>query len=274
MVENLMLPELAVIKNVVNENPTTKTFTVQFKKKSLQKKFFFLPGKFLEISVFGYGEMPLGISSSPYKTDYFDLTVMRAGNISNAMHRLGKGDLIGVRGPFGSGFPLNRFRRHSFILVAGGVGFVPIHSIAQAVVQKREFFGALSLFYGAKNPGMLCFKRDLRRWKKECNLFIAVDKADKKCNYHKGFVTDLIDAVDFPLKKTVAVICGPPIMIEVAAKKLNKRGLPKEKIFMSLERLMHCGVGKCAHCNINHKYVCIDGPVFNLKELEELKKEE
>jgi len=272
---NEYLPDLAIIKKVVKESPQAKSFEIQLKDKKLQKQFFFLPGKFIALSVFGYGEMPISISSSPYKTDSFTLTVMDVGKISHALHQMKKGDVVGIRGPFGKGYPLNRFRKKNVVVVAGGCGFAPVGSALRGLLQKRGHFGDLFLFYGAKNSEEFLFKKDLEKWleRKDINVHLATNKKDRKWVCHDGFVTDLIPKTDFPAKNTIAMICGPPVMIEVAVKALNKKGINDDNIFISMERLMHCGVGKCGHCNIGKSYMCIQGPVLSAKELKELPRE-
>lgn len=272
MDRNLMKPALATINNVYDETPDIKTFNISFKKKRLQDKFLFLPGKFVELSVFGVGEMPLGISSSPYNTDSIEVTVANVGRISNALHQMKKGDTVGLRGPFGRGFPINRFRRKDIIFIAGGLGMVPLRSAMKAVLYKREHFGQFHLFYGARNPAEICYKRDCQNIekRKDMNLYISVDSAPRSWKGKRGFVTDLLGKVELPTYNSVALICGPPIMIKIAAEKLREKGIDDSRIYLSLERLMHCGVGKCAHCNIGDKQVCIDGPVFNYREIEEL----
>ncbi len=272
---NEFRPEPAVITKVIIESPNTKTFSIQYKDKGLQKKFFFLPGKFVSVSVFGYGEMPVSISSSPYKTDSFNLTVMDVGKITHAMHQLKKGDLIGVRGPFGKGYPLNRFRKKNVVVIAGGCGFAPVGSGLRGLLQKREHFGDLYLLYGAGSAEEFLFKNDLKKWQESKNITVklAADKKSKGWLCHDGFVTDLITKTKFPAKNTVAMICGPPVMIDTAIAKLNKKGIKDENIFISMERLMHCGVGKCGHCNIGKSYMCVQGPVLSAKELKELPRE-
>jgi NAD(P)H-flavin reductase len=268
-------PELAEIVAVKQETPTIKTFTVRFVDSERQQRFHFLPGKFLMVSIFGYGEMPIGISSSPFKTESIQLTVNRVGNISSAMHRLKKGDRIGLRGPFGKGFPIPRFRKKDIVFVSGGCGMAPLRAVAHAVAAKREEFGSVKLLYGCRSPEHILFERELEQWGRSgFQIMLTVDRPTPSWKGNTGVVTTLFDKIHLNPENSVALVVGPPVMIHFALKELRKRGFQGSQIFASLERLMHCGIGKCAHCNIAGKYVCIDGPVFSGEELSKLPLEE
>ena len=272
----LIVPDMAEIIRVEQETPTIKSFTVKYLDKEKQERFFFMPGKFLMVSVFGYGEMPLAISSSPLKTDSLQLTVNDVGNISHAMHQLQEGDKIGLRGPFGKGFPVSRFRKKNVLFVSGGCGMAPLMPAVHAVVDKRKEFGNISILYGCKNSDHILFRNTLEEWGKlnGINVLLTVDECTPEWKGHCGVVTKLFNKVQINPENTIVCSVGPPIMLHFVLKDLKKLGFKDEQIYASLERLMHCGIGKCAHCNIAGKYVCIDGPVFNGKELAKMPLEE
>ena len=268
--ESPLKPELAEIISVKTETPSLKTFTVRFLDKKIQKKFFFLPGRFMMASIFGFGEMPISISSSPYNTDLLDLTVNAVGNISKAMHRLKPKDIIGLRGPFGKGYPIQRLRKKNIVFFSGGCGLASLKSAVLAVMSKKELFGKLFLFHGCKSPKELLFTGDLKKWESSCNVFVSVDNPDKEWKGHSGFITELLDKAELPVENTVVLLCGPEVMVSIALKKLKGLGFNPSQFFASMERLMHCGIGKCGHCNIGKKFVCVHGPVFSGPELEKM----
>ncbi|MBN1941269.1 MAG: FAD/NAD(P)-binding protein [Candidatus Diapherotrites archaeon] len=269
-------PELAEIIKVKSETPSIKTFDVRFVDKKLQKQFAFLPGKFVMVSVFGYGEMPISISSSPFEKEFIQLTVNAVGNISNAMHRLKKGDLIGLRGPFGRGYLLQRFRRKNIVFFSGGCGLASIRSAVLAALAKKDMFGDIFLFHGCKSSKELLFGKEIANWERRnsLNACVSVDIPEKGWKGHTGFVTDLIEKKPLPVENTVVLMCGPPVMVKIAIQKFKDLGFKPEQIYASLERLMHCGVGKCGHCNIGREYVCVHGPVFSGSQIEKMHLEE
>lgn len=272
MEPRIFKPEPAEIVEVKRETHDIKTFTVKYIDRKKQNAFHFLPGKFMMVSLFGFGEMPISISSSPLKTDSMQLTVRAVGNISRAMHDLKVGDLIGLRGPFGSGFPVPRFRKKNVVFVSGGCGLAPLRSAILAIASKAEEFKQLFLLHGCKNPGELLFQEELCGWEKNngFKVLVTVDEPTSQWRGRVGLVTKLLDEISIEPENTVALIVGPPIMIGFTIQRLKEKGVAEQNIYASLERLMHCGVGKCAHCNIAGKYVCIDGPVFNGKELSKM----
>jgi len=204
------------------------------------------------------------------------LSIVDIGNISHAMHQLKKGDKIGLRGPFGKSFPIPRFRKKNIVFVSGGCGMAPLRAVVHAIVGRRQEFGNLTLFYGCKSPEHILFQDDLNKWEKVKNfkVLLTVDECPPQWKGHCGVVTKLFDKTPLSAENSIACIVGPPIMIHFAIEGLKKKGFKDEQIYASLERLMHCGVGKCAHCNIAGKYVCIDGPVFNGKALAKMPLEE
>jgi len=264
-------PEMAEVIEVEEETIDTKTFTVRYADAKRQEEFHFVPGKFMMVSVFGIGEIPISISSSPYKTGSMAFTVANVGNVTNAMHELKKGGKIGLRGPFGNGYPMPRFLGKNILFISGGCGLAPLRSAIFAVQEKKSEFGKVAVLFGCKTPSNILFKKDQQNWGKEgFQVLNTVDKPDEKWQGNVGVATALLGKIDFPAKNTVVMICGPQIMMHFALVELQKKGFDEEFIFASMERMMQCGVGYCSHCNIGSKYTCIDGPVFSAAQLKEM----
>lgn len=232
------------------------------------------PGQFIEVSIFGKGEAPISISSPPTRPDTLEICVRRAGKVTEALFEMGKGSTFHIRGPYGRGFPVEHLKGHKLLFVAGGLGLAPLRSLLLYALDKRKEFDDIILMYGTNNPENVLFKYELLSFfdRNDINYHYSVDKDDEGIwKQYVGVVTGLFDhAVLFP-EETHAVLCGPPIMYRFVLQKLLSLGFPKEHIFMSLERMMKCGVGKCGHCAFGDKYCCIDGPVFPYTEIEKFK---
>ena len=271
-IENPYRPNLARVTEIFRETDTIKTFKFKFLDKNLQSSFFFLPGQFIQVSVFGIGEIPLTLCSTPFNNDFFQISVRRIGNVTNALFNLKEGDIIGVRGPYGNGYPINQMMYKNIVMVAGGIGFPPVRSLIEYILSRRNYFGNLWLLYGARDPTDIVFRKDLEKWKKEkdFNILITVDRAPQGWKGNVGVVTTLFKKVEIPSENIVGIVCGPPIMMKFVTQELQKLGLRDDQIYLSMERLMQCGIGKCGHCNIGKKYVCKDGPVFSYDELKQL----
>jgi len=229
------------------------------------------PGQFVEVSVFGVGEAPISISSPPTKKESFELCVRRLGNVTNKMHGLKVGDKVGIRGPFGHGFDTESLKGKDLLFVAGGLGLAPLRSFFNYVLDNRKDYGKVTLLYGCKEPRELLFADELvalgRRDDVEFKPTVDRCPESEVWSANVGVITTLIPQIQFNTEKTYAIICGPPIMYKFVIADLKKRNLPDDHIIMSLERRMKCGVGKCGHCQINHIYVCKDGPVFNYAKI-------
>lgn len=264
--ESLYLPDLAEITRVEQVTEMEKFFAVQLKNGN---KLGHRPGQFVNVSAFGVGEAPFSVSSSPTMEDGFELCIRNAGNVTSAIHNLEPGALIGVRGPFGNGFPLEMIRGKDILFVAGGLGLVPARSLINYVLDNRDDHGKVTILYGCKTPAELLFKDELARWEKrdDVNYQVTVDKPDGEWDRHVGVITTLFPKITFDPERTVAIVVGPPVMYRFVALECIQRGIQENHIIMSLERHMKCGVGKCGHCQINSKYVCQDGPVFTLTQL-------
>jgi len=230
------------------------------------------PGQFVEVSFLGLGEAPISISSSPTQKGYFELCVRNAGKITSKMHTLKVGDKLGIRGPFGHGFPVDELKGKDLLFVAGGLGIAPLRSFINFVVDKRKDFGKVSLLLGCKEPSQLLYKEEIDRWSALTDLYCrcTVDRTAPEWKGNVGLITELIPGVDLDVKQTYAVVCGPPIMYKFVIIKLIEKKLPEKQILVSLERRMKCGVGKCGHCQIQHLYCCQDGPVFSFHKIKGL----
>ncbi|MCK4718721.1 MAG: 4Fe-4S dicluster domain-containing protein [Thermoplasmata archaeon] len=229
-----------------------------------------VPGQFVEVSVFGYGEAPISISSPP-GGNTFELVVRTVGDVTSKLSTLKSGDKIGIRGPLGNGFDVEGLKGKNLLFIAGGLGIVPMRSLINHVLNKREDFGEVTILYGAKHPKEFLFEDEIFRWHERKDIVhkFTVDQCtgDVCWEGNIGVITTLIPKVQFDPKDTTAVVIGPPIMYKFVIRDLKGLGMPDENILMSLERRMKCGVGKCGHCQINGIYVCKEGPVFNYAEI-------
>jgi len=267
--KDIYLPETATL--VKKEQMTEWEQFFEFKLDS-GKPLGHNPGQFVEVSIPGIGEAPISVSSSP-SGDTFEMVVRNVGNVTNAMHQLAEGDSVGIRGPFGTQFPVDTaMKGKDLLFVCGGIGLVPVRSAIQYVFEHREDYGRVSILFGAKNPANRLFVDELKQWNKEKNVTIleTVDHRDENWSGIEGVITTLIPLVKMDPKNTIPIICGPPIMYKFVIVELQNHKFEPGSIYLSLERNMKCGVGKCGHCQINNLYVCQDGPVFNFAEIEDI----
>ena len=263
--ENPYLPKIAKIINVKQETPIVKTFTLK-----LEEEFHFKPGQFVELSVFGVGEAPFGLSSSSYTTDKFEVSVMKAGKLTEALHSKKTGDYVGIRGPYGNGYPVEKWVGKNITIVGGGIGLSPLRSLILYLINEKEKYKNIWLLYGAKTPHDLVYKEELAQWRDSLNVNVSVDVSDENWVGNVGVVTILFDIVKIPPSENISVVCGPPIMMKFVVRNLTKIGFTSENIYLSLERMMKCGIGKCGHCNIGKYYVCQDGPVFTYEQVKDI----
>lgn len=268
---NNWLPRLAKIINIRNETPDTKTFTLRIIDNN---GFNFEPGQFIELMVFGYGEAPFSITSDPMENDYFEITVRKMGTVTSALFGKTINSIVGIRGPFGRGWPLNKVYNKNILIVAGGLGLAPLRGLIYQIIRNREKFGRVVLFYGARCPADRLYQDEFPLWMKKIEVYQTVDRADidwVSCRLgFEGVVTILFDKVHVDPDNTVVFSCGPPIMMYFVTKRLLDLNFDKKSIYLSLERLMRCGMGICGHCSLGGIYVCKDGPVFRLDEVESL----
>ncbi len=270
MSHNIYLPHLASLLKVRDLGAKEKVFDFRFID---GKALGHIPGQFVEVSVAGIGESPISISSSPTRGPVFQLAIRNVGSVTNAIHNLKEGEVLGIRGPFGNGFPLERLLGKDILLIAGGIGLFPLRSLIQYVLDKREQHGRIILLLGSRSPAERMFVDDLQAWSRTPGVeyYETVDKGDENWKGNVGVITTLIPKVRVDVKNTVAVVVGPPVMYRFVINELKKLGLADEDIVLSLERRMKCGVGKCGHCQINGVYVCQEGPVFTLELLRNLR---
>jgi NAD(P)H-flavin reductase len=227
------------------------------------------------VSHFGYGECFFAISSSPTKKDYIEVSVMKLGKVTSALHECEFGDILGVRGPYGNHFDIDKWRDKNLIFIGGGIGQAPLRSLINYVVDKRKDYGNLDILYGARSVRDLCFKPEFAELekRKDVNIHLSIDKEEKGWKKFVGFVPDNLLKVKPSPKNAIAITCGPPIMIKFVIQNLLKLGFTDDQIFTTLEMRMKCGIGKCGRCNIGNLYVCKDGPVFSYDQLKNLKGE-
>ncbi len=227
------------------------------------------PGQFVEVSLPGYGEAPISVTSSPTALGRFQLCVRSVGDLTGALHRLGPGASVGIRGPFGRGFPVDRMRGRDALFVAGGLGLAPLRSLIHYALDRRQEFGHLTILIGARTPGELLFCDEFTSWERrhDVDVHVTVDRAAEGWSGHVGVITTLFPKVQLDPKTTVVVIVGPPVMYRFALAETFAKGVPGDQVYVSLERRMKCGVGKCGHCQMNGVYVCQKGPVFSYAEI-------
>jgi len=264
--KDIYLPQLATV-----EKRRLMNATEMYLRLTMDEGLFdYVPGQFVEVSVPGIGEAPITISSSPTQKDYFELVVRRIGNVTNAIHRLRLGDKVGVRGPYGNGaYPVEEAKGRNLVFICGGIGLVPQRSFVNYVLNKRDDYGEITIILGTKCMAQRFFQSELDGWshRKDIHFMETIDEADDCWQGNVGVVTTLIPRIEKELTSALVFVCGPPIMYKFVLLALEEAKVPRENIFLNLERKMKCGVGKCGHCQINDLYVCIDGPVFRYSDL-------
>lgn len=230
------------------------------------------PGQFVEVSLLGAGEAPISISSSPTKRGSFELIVRNSGKFTGALHKLEAGDEVGIRGPFGKGFPVRILEGNDLLFVAAGLGLVPLRSLINFVIDNRRDFGKVDILLGCKTPQNMLFNDEVAGWNKRLDVKLnrTVDRADPEWKGNVGLITSLIPEVTLKPERTFAVVVGPPIMYRFVIAELLKKEIPERQILVSLERHMKCGLGKCGHCQINNLYCCQDGPVFTYDKIKNI----
>ncbi len=265
------IPEIATIEEIKDEIVDVKTFYLKFDNKEIDGNFRFKSGQFIMCTVFGAGEFAVSLPPSP-ENDRFHITVRRIGKVTNALHDLQVADKVGIRGPFGNGFPFEEIKGKNVIYVAGGIGLIPLRSSIVHVLQHRNDFGRILLLYGSRSPQDLMYQYMLEEWQKieGFETFITVDNGTPEWKGNVGIITTLFNKVEIPVENTVAFVCGPPVMFNAVIKELMQRGIKDDMIISTLERHMKCGVGKCQHCAIGRTLVCTDGPVYTYRQIKTL----
>ncbi|MFC1501305.1 FAD/NAD(P)-binding protein [Elusimicrobiota bacterium] len=256
------------LKEVINETSNIKTFVLK-----VSEKFSFSTGQFVELSVPGLGEAPFTPSSSPLETDTIDITIMNAGQVTNHLHNLKGGETLGIRGPYGNGYPIEKFYGKEVLILGGGVGMAPLRSFLLTLLSQIDKFEKVTLCYGSRTPEDVVYKGlfDESKNIKGLNILRSVDKCPTgQWDETVGLVTCLIDKVKINLENAVSVVCGPPIMMKFGTMKLLEAGFKPEDIYLSMEANMSCGFGKCGHCQLGPYFICKDGPVFTYDQIKDI----
>ncbi len=277
---NPYLPYPVRIDSVITETEdrNLKTFKLVFLDPEDEKKFAYTPGQFAILSVAGLGEIPIGIATSPTEQGFIKFTVNKVGKVTNHLHNMKAGDIMGVRGPMGNCYPWDLLEGKNVVIIGGGFAFTTLRSSIIYMIdpKNRSKFGKIDVVYGARFPGLLLYKDELAQWEKrsDINMHITVDSSsDPNWKYNVGFVPAVTKQKAPSAENAYAIICGPPIMIKFTLPVLTELGFPPERIISSLEMRMKCGIGICGRCNIGTEYVCKDGPVFTLEQLSKLPNE-
>jgi len=268
------LPEKASIEKIRSETVDTKTYTVRLLDERKRTEFSVEPGQFIMVSLFGIGEAPFSLSSSPNSDGAFDTTIRAVGNITSALDRLQEGAIIGVRGPYGRGWPVESARGKDVLIIAGGIGLPPLRPVITKIAEERSEYGRLEILYGARTPDQMIFPDEYDDWMKikETRLELTVDSAPPGTGWQHnvGVVTTLFDKMKTTPENSLVMTCGPEIMMRFVVRGLLAKKFAPDQICVSLERRMKCGIAQCGHCQIGPKYVCKDGPVFKLSEIQGL----
>jgi len=271
---NLYQPHKMRIEEIIDETADTRTFRLVFQDPTVGESFRFSAGQFGEYSVFGEGESTFCIASSPTRKGYIECSFRAVGKVTQALRRLGVGDTVGFRGPYGNTFPIDRMKGHSVVFVAGGIALAPMRCVIWNVLDLRSEFKDVTIVYGAKTVGDLVYKRELEEWGKrtDVKLWQAVDPGGQTPDWkgEVGLIPNVLAKAAPSSEDAFAVVCGPPIMIKFTLPVLTKLGFDEEHIYTTLENRMKCGIGKCGRCNIGPVYVCKDGPVFTAAEIKRL----
>ncbi len=276
---NPYIPYITKVKSIVSENKANdiKTIELEFKKEEDYKKFDYIPGQFAEISLIGKGECPIGIASSPTEKGTIKFTIKKMGTVTSGFHNCEEGDIVGVRGPCGNGWPVEEMKGKNIVVIGGGFAFSTLRSLIIYLLDEknRKDYGDITVIYGNRDPGEVLYQDILDEWKKrdDIKVVLTIDREAEGWSEEVGFVAPIVKKVGPNSDNAVAVICGPPIMIKTTIAVMEELNWKDEQILNSLEMRMKCGIGKCGRCNIGNKFVCVDGPVFSLAELKKMPNE-
>jgi NAD(P)H-flavin reductase len=275
---NPYLPSKARIEKIIQETASpeldVKTYRLTLAGGASME---FMPGQFVEFSVPGVGESPFGFSSSPLERGYFEITIKRAGRVTDMIHSLREGDCVWIRGPFGNTFPVEEMEGRNLLFIAGGLGLAPLRPFILYALDgsNRAKYGKIDMLLAARTSRDHCFAYDYAEWRAraDTSVSLTIDRPEPGWKELVGFPHDLARDLPLDLGNTYALLCGPPVMIKAVQKSLTEMGLPIDRLYTTLEMRMTCGVGKCGKCNIGRRYVCVDGPVFSMAELAEMPRE-
>jgi NAD(P)H-flavin reductase len=266
---NPYLPMPARVIEVITETPTIKTFRVVLEDEQMMRDFAFQPGQVGQLSMFGSGESTFVINSPPTRKEYLQFSVMRAGENTAALHTLQAGDVVGVRAPLGNCFPYDTMKGKDIVFIGGGIGMAPLRTLLLFMLDNRKDYGVIRLLYGARSPQDMAFSSELPDWlgRKDLECTLTIDREAEGWQHKVGLIPNVLLEMNPDPKNCIALTCGPPIMIKFTLQALAKLKFAPEQIYTTLEKRMKCGIGICGRCNIGGKYVCIDGPVFSMAEL-------
>jgi len=265
--KNIYRPIEATVEDIIEETPTIKTFVLRPK-----ERFAFKTGQFIELSLPGIGEAPFTPSSDPNIKETIDVTIMNVGKVTSLLHAASGGIPVGIRGPYGKGYPLEQFAGKDIVIVGGGVGLAPLRSLLFSLFGEIDKYNKVVVRYGARTPKDIIYKQAIPGWskKKKVDVAVTVDVGEPKWKGNVGLVTTILKDLPVDLKKAVAIVCGPPIMMKFVNMKLLDVGFKPSDIYLSMEKNMSCGLGKCGHCRVGKFYACKDGPVFTYEELKDI----
>lgn len=268
-------PWLATINEIREEvggRRPIKTFKLVFQEKNIQNNFTYLPGQCAMVSLLGKGECFFAISSSPTKKGYIEVSIMKLGKVTSALHECEPGDVVGVRGPYGNYFDVDGWQGKNLVFIGGGIGQAPLRSLINYVIDNRQKYGDLDVIYGARSSKDISYKNEFDEMekRKDLKVHLSIDVEEEGWNKFIGFVPDNLLRVKPTPENAIAITCGPPIMIKFVIQNLEKLGFTEDQIFTTLEMRMKCGIGKCGRCNIGNLYVCKDGPVFSYQQLKNI----
>jgi len=258
----------AEVLNVVSETANIKTFTLRPK-----GEIGFRAGQFMDVSLPGIGEAPFTPSSNHNNKDTLDFTIMAAGRVTKLIHEAKPGDIVGLRGPYGLGYPLDSFKSKEVFIVGGGVGLAPLRALLYALFNEVDCYKKITVKYGARSPKDIVYKSEIDSWRKKAghvNIEISTDVGDETWKGNVGLVTTILKKDGLDIENSVAIVCGPPIMMKFATFKLIDLGFKDNQVYLSMEKNMSCGIGKCGHCRIGPYYACKDGPVFTYDRIKGL----
>lgn len=265
--KEIFRPIEATIEDIIEESAAIKTFVLRPK-----EKFEFKTGQFIELSLPGIGEAPFTPSSDPNIKDKIDVTIMKAGRVTSLLHASPKNIPVGIRGPYGRGYPLEEFQGKDILIVGGGVGLAPLRSLLLSLFSEIDKYNKVVLRYGARTPRDIIYKNLIPEWSRmqKTDIVTTVDVGDRDWNGNVGLITTILKDLPVSVNKTVAIVCGPPIMMKFVNLKLLDLGFRPKDIYLSMEKNMSCGLGKCGHCRLGSFYICKDGPVFTYEQLKDL----
>ncbi|MDD2367502.1 MAG: FAD/NAD(P)-binding protein [Desulfuromonadaceae bacterium] len=269
--KNIYLPYLTTVMEVIDETPDVRTLRLEFQDDNISETFAFRAGQFAEYSAFGAGESTFCIASSPTRAGYIECSFRSVGRVTEELRRLEVGDTMGVRGPYGNSYPIESFYGKNMVFVAGGIALPPLRTLIWNCLDLRDKFGDITIVYGARTEADLVYKRELNEWQErsDVRLVKTVDPGGNSPAWDGkvGFVPTILEEAAPVAENTIALVCGPPIMIKFTLPVLEKLGFGDDQVYTTLENRMKCGLGKCGRCNVGNIYVCKDGPVFTAKQI-------